>query len=177
MPDAKKAFTRSGMDGDKLRGGTHEFVAGEGNIREKTIRFGHIILAVSTIDTLALTVKPRNTGLIIVSSVLLGAIAAALVHGVNLDYVVTGLVFLVVVGIGVAIALRWPSESVLAIGTNGGRTYYMAGGKEFLIRLGELIRKKIDSEDRTLTAEFSVAQSEITLAGRDPAAPQRVAPV
>lgn len=146
------------------------FVPGEGNIRQKTIRFGHVIVPVEAVDSVALTIRPRNVGLIIFTSVLLGAMAAAGVHGTNLDYVVSGTVFLIVIGVGVAVAFRWPSKSVLAVGTRGGRTYYVVSGhKEFLIQLGELIRRKIDTNDPALLAEFSAERNVIALG--QPAAP------
>jgi hypothetical protein len=157
------------------------FVPGEGNIRQRTIRFGPVIVPVEAVDSVALTIRPRNMGLVIFTSVLIGAMAAAGVHGTNLDYIVSGTVFLIVVGAGVAIALRWPSKSVLAVGTRGGRTYYVVSGhKEFLIKLGELIRKKIDTNDPALAAEFSAEQNVIALgqpappaAPAAPAAPPR----
>ncbi len=158
---------------DHLTGASASVVPGEGNVRQKTIRFGHVILSIETIDTVALTIKPRNISMIIVGSVFIAAATAALVHGVNLDYIVTATVFLVIVGIGVAIALRWPSRNVLAVGTGGGRTYYVSSGhKEFLIQLGELIRRKIDEEDPKLMAEFSAERNVIAIGGegerRDP---------
>lgn len=152
---------------------TREFVAGVGNIRERTIRLGNIILPVAAIDSISLTVKPRDITLIITCFIGIGAIVAVLVHGVNLDFLVSGTVFMVIVGVGVAVALRWPSQSVLAIGC-GGRTYYLSGNKEFLIRLGELIRRKIDSSDESLTAEFDVGENLLAVAGIG-AASERVA--
>ncbi len=160
-------------------GAPRELVPGEGNIRARTIRLGHVILAVDNVASIALTVRPRNIWPIIYASILTGAIIAAGVHGINLDYVMSGSVFLIVVGAGVAIAARWPQKSVLAVETNSGRTYYVgSGNKEFLIRLGELLRRKIDSADPELTGEFSAEEGLVTTApalGPRPA-PERIAP-
>jgi hypothetical protein len=151
---------------DHLLHGPREFVPAEGDIRERTIRLGHVVLAVRSIDSVILTVKPRELGPILVGLALIAALAAAYVQYRNLSYVMTGSTFLFIFGVGAAAAVLWPRASVLAIGTDGGRTYYAGANKEFLARLGELIRRKIDTADAGLLADFSARDNELAVGGK-----------
>jgi hypothetical protein len=177
MDSAETARARLTMAIEDPAEGPRAMLPGEGNIRAKTLRLGHVILPVEAIESISITVKPRNIWPIIYAGVLIGAIVAFAVHGINLDYLMSGSVFLIIVGAGVAIALRWPARSVLAIGTTGGRTFYVgARNKEFLIRLGELLRRKIDTGDPGLTGEFSAENNLVSaaLAPGSLAAPERI---
>jgi hypothetical protein len=140
------------------------YVPGEGNIRERTIRFGNVILAVANIDSVALAMRPRNLSAFLFGSMAVGALVAAIVHAMVADYRASGAVFAAVIAIGAGIAWLRPLDNLLAVGVAGGRNYYVRSkDKEFLIRLGELIRRKIDSDDPSLTADFSDARDEITV--------------
>jgi hypothetical protein len=146
---------------------TRAFVPGEGNVRERTIRLGNLILAVANIDSVALTMRPRVVGPILFGAVALGALAAAIAHSVNENYWTSASVFAGVLGVGAAIAFLRPLDNLLAVGTSGGRTYLVRSkDKAFLVKLGELIRRKIDADDPALTAEFSDAQDLVEVAGR-----------
>jgi hypothetical protein len=137
---------------------------GEGDVRAKTIRIGPVILAVENVDSIALTHKPRTLWPTIYVFVLLGAVIAVGLFYAHLDYGVIGAAFCVVGGLGVALALLWPSQRVLAVGTTGGRTFYVAGKREFLAALGDLLRRKIDTADPDLLAQFSASGNLVDVA-------------
>jgi hypothetical protein len=153
-------------DDDQPASAARDLVAGEGNIRERTIRFGNVILAIDNIDSVALAMRPRGVGAIMSVAATLAAIFAAAAQAVTDDLRVSSAAFVVIVALGAAIAWLRPAESYLAVGVSGGRTYYVGSKhKEFLIRLGELIRRKIDEEDPKLLVEFSAAENVIRVAG------------
>jgi hypothetical protein len=153
--------------GEHTGGSTRVFVPGEGDVGQHTIRFGKVIIPVASIDAVALTMRPRIVAPFLFGAVTLGAAAAAIAHAMADDYTTSGVVFAIVVAIGAAIAFLRPLENLLAIGTGGGRTYYVRSkDKEFLLKLAELIRRKLDLADPSLMARFSDANDEVEILGR-----------
>jgi hypothetical protein len=153
--------------GEHPSGAARIVVPGEGDVRQRTIRLGKLILPVANIDFVALTMRPRIVGPIVFAAVALGALAGAVVHSATDDYWSSGAAFAVVMVLGVAVAFLRPLENLLAVGTNGGRVYYVRSkDKAFLLKLAELIRRKIDHDDPDLMADFSDARDIIELAGR-----------